>query len=230
MTQSFRIMLVDDHALVRQGCKQALEAAGFDVVAEAANGEAAYQGFFKISPDAVVMDLSMNNVSGWEVIDRICSRAPGARILVLTMHDEPTLAARALKAGALGYITKTADADTLVEAVRRVARGELYLSPEIAMPLAVTDVLSTDNPLAVLSPREFEVFRMLVDGTSNADIATALSLSQKTVTNCNLRIKQKLGQRSLADLVKLALRCGVTRHNAPPTPELIPEPARRRQR
>jgi two-component system, NarL family, invasion response regulator UvrY len=216
MSHLIQIMLADDHALVRQGCRQVLEDAGFEIVCEAINGEDAYIKFCQHRPRVVIMDLSMNNGSGLDAINRIYTRFHDARILVLTMHDDPHIVARALKAGAIGYLSKTADADTLVAAVKHVGMGKSFLSNEIALPLALTGINEADNPLGILSPREFEIFRLLADGTSNTEIAQTLSMSKKTVTNYYMRIKQKLGQRSLADLVKLAIRYGVNKQNILP--------------
>lgn len=212
-TNAVPIMLVDDHTLIRQCCRQSFEAAGFKVVAEAGSGEEAVQQYIRTRPRAVVMDLSMKNIGGLEAIKRIRTRDPQARILVLSMHDEPAIAARAIRAGACGYVTKTSDADTLIDAVRRVSAGETYLSPELALPLALIDGIDADNPLRSLSPREFEVLCHLVDGDTVAEIAEALSLSHKTVGNCLIRIRQKLGAKGLVDLIKLALSFGINKQN-----------------
>ncbi|MGH8504206.1 MAG: response regulator [Gammaproteobacteria bacterium] len=209
-------LLIDDHALVRQGCRQALEAMNVDVVAEADNGEQGFQEFLSHRPRLVVMDLSMAAGGGIEAIRRIRGEAPDARILVLSMHDEPAIAARALNAGALGYVTKTARAQDFVDAIKHIADGEHYLSHDIALALAISSSGRKGDPLSSLTDREFEIFQMLVDGQTTAEISANLGLSPKSVTNIHLRIKHKLNTRSLADLVRLAISTGAGKRNILP--------------
>lgn len=209
-------MLVDDHALVRQGCRQAVEAAGFEVVSEAENGEQAYQQFMTHRPRLVIMDLTMTQGGGIEAIKRIRAEAKDTCILVLSMHDEPAIAARALNAGALGYVTKTAAAHEFIQALQHVANGEHYLSHDVAVALAVAPSDKEWDPLRSLTDREFGVFQMLVDGRTTAEISTALGLSPKSVTNVHLRIKHKLDARNLADLVHLAISAGAAKKNILP--------------
>jgi two-component system, NarL family, invasion response regulator UvrY len=205
--QGIRIMLVDDHAIVRSGFRRLLEQQpDCHVVAEAADAERAYKLFVEHEPDVVVLDLSMPGLSGLDTIRRIIGRQPAARILVFSMHEDAAVAERAIQLGACGYVTKSSAPETLALAVIEVAAGRLALSPDIAQALAILKVTGNVDPLSVLSPREFEIFRLLAGGYSVIAIAGLLSLSGKTVANYHSLIKQKLGIASDVELVLLAQR------------------------
>lgn len=203
------ILLVDDHVIVRKGCRDLLAGAGYFNILEAAEGEAAYSMFVKHAPEIVVMDLSMPKCSGLDTIRRIVARDQAARIVVFSMHNEPLYAARALQAGAVAYVTKTSPPESLVTAVKAALGGERYLSHDVAQALAIADLTTQENPLAVLTPREFEIFRMLVLGNSNAEIGAAIAIAAKSVSNAVGRIKEKLGAASTTDLVRLAIKHSV---------------------
>lgn len=208
---NIRIMLVDDHAIVRSGFRRLLEQQpGCQVVAEAADADRAYALFVEHEPDVIVLDLSMPGVSGLDTIRRIMTRKPSAKILVFSMHEDAALAERALQLGARGYVTKSSAPETLASAVADVARGKLALSRDIAQALAVLRIAADDNPVNVLSAREFEIFRLLAHGQSVAAIATLMTLSGKTVANYHSLIKQKLGISTDVELVLLAQRHKVT--------------------
>jgi two-component system invasion response regulator UvrY len=208
---NIRIMLVDDHAIVRSGFRRLLEQQpGCHVVAEAADADRAYALFMEHEPDVVVLDLSMPGVSGLDAIRRIIARKPSAKILVFSMHEDASLAERAIQLGARGYVTKSSAPETLASAVADVVQGKLALSPDIAQALAILKVTADDNPVNVLSAREFEIFRLLAGGHSVASIATLMSLSGKTVANYHSLIKQKLGISTDVELVLLAQRQRVT--------------------
>jgi two-component system, NarL family, invasion response regulator UvrY len=202
-----RILLVDDHAVVRAGFRRLLEQQpDMQVVAEGGEGDRAYTLFVEHEPDVVVIDLTMPGVSGLEVIRRIIARQPVARILVFSMHEDASLAERAIQLGARGYVTKSSAPEILTSAVREVADGKLYLSSDIATSIAILKLTGDANPVKLLSPREFEVFRLLVAGRPLADIAKSLNLSGKTIANYQTLIKQKLGVGNDVELVLLALR------------------------
>jgi DNA-binding NarL/FixJ family response regulator len=202
-----RIMLVDDHAIVRSGFRRLLEQQpDFQVVAEAADAERAYALFVEQRPDVVVMDLSMPGVSGLDTIRRIVSRQPTAQILVFSMHEDAAVAERALQLGARGYVTKSNAPEVLASAVAAVASGKIALSPDMAKSLASLRSGGEENPLSLLSAREFEIFRLLVGGRAAADIAKLLNLSGKTVANYHTVIRQKLGITNDVELVLLAQR------------------------
>ena len=204
-----RVMLVDDHAVVRAGVRRLLEQdAKFSVVAEAETGERAYQIFGDHLPDITVIDLSMPGMGGIESIKRIIARYPTAKILVLSMHENAAFASQALKVGAKGYLAKSGLAEELANAIEWVMTGQTYLGSEISNKIALQSNNQND-PMQELSAREFEIFRMLVDGVDLAKIATTLNISMKTVSNYQTSIKQKLGVNTPIEMVRMAIRCGL---------------------
>lgn len=207
---SVRIMLVDDHAVVRAGVRRLLEQdAKFTVVAEAESGERAYQIFGEHLPDVTIIDLSMPGMGGMESIKRIVARYPTAKIVVLSMHENVAFASQALKAGAKGYVTKSGLADELANAIEWVVSGQTYLGSELSNKMALQLHNAEGDPMQALSAREFEIFRMLVDGVDLNKIAATLNISLKTVANYQTTIKQKLGVSSPVEMVRLAIRCGL---------------------
>ena len=205
-----RVLLVDDHAVVREGYRRLLErSSDLCVVGEAASAAEAYQVFCRVESDVVVMDISLPDVSGIEAMRRMLLREPGTRVLAFSFHDEAIFPNRALKAGASGYVTKASAPDVLVEAIRTVARGELFLSPDIARTLALQGVAGADNALEALSTREFEIARLLAMGHSVRAIADKLCLHPKTVANHQSIIRQKLGAQSPAALIRIATQNGL---------------------
>lgn len=208
MTQNpIRVMLVDDHAVVRMGFRLLLEgAADIRVAAEADSGEEAVRAFPEVKPDVVVMDISMPGIGGIEAVDRILAREPQARILVLSAHEDAMHARRVLKAGAVGYLTKRSAAEELIHAIRQVAQGKTYLEPSIAQQLAVQQMSGEKSPVDMLSEKEFKVFLALAKGTSVAEIAEIMSLSPRTVGTHLYNIKQKLGASNSAVLAIIAIR------------------------
>lgn len=205
-----RILLVDDHAVVRAGFKTLLENQGdLSVVAEAENGEDACRKYIEHDPDVVIMDLSLPGIGGLEAIRRIVQRQHDARILVFSMHEDTVFVEQALQAGARGYIGKSSAPVVLVEAVRQLAGGNIYIDKEIAQQLAFQKTKGTDSPFESLSTREFEIFCMLAEGLSVNDISQRLSLSYKTVANYATQIKSKLDVATPAELARLAIRHGI---------------------
>src|SRR5262245_47770694 len=205
-----RVLLADDHAVVREGYRRLLErTSGIEVIAEASNGEQTYRLFCDCTPDVVVMDINLPGMSGVEATRRIVAREPSAKVLVFSMHEDVVFPSRALEAGARGYLTKSSAPEVLVEAVRAVAQGRIYLSHDVAQKLAVRLLPGQQVPLGELSPREFEVFRLLAEGKSVVDIARILSLSQKTVANYQSLVKQKLEADTSAQMVWIALQHGL---------------------
>jgi two-component system, NarL family, invasion response regulator UvrY len=210
MNKVIKIMLVDDHAVVRAGVRRLLEQdERFLVVAEAANGESAYQQYGEHMPDIVIIDLSMPGMGGMEAISRIMMRYTAAKLLVLSMHENAAFASQALKAGARGYLTKNGLAEELVNALEQIANGQTYVNANIAQKIAQQFLHSEDNPLQQLSAREFEIFRMLAEGIDSIEIGKKLNISGKTAANYQTIIKQKLGINNSVELVRLAIRCGL---------------------
>lgn len=210
MLEKTRLLLVDDHAIVREGYRRLLESrADLAIVGEAANAREALEQFKALLPDVLVLDLGLPDMGGVELIRRLLQRDADARILVFTMHREPLFATQALRAGALGYVTKSSPPDVLVAAVYQVAARRQVISPDIAPELALALIERPREPLAELAPREFEILRLLLDGCSAEDIGARLSISAKTVQNSHYQIKSKLGVRSDIELTRLALRLGL---------------------
>ena len=207
---TIRIMLVDDHAVVRAGVRRLLEQdTRFLVVAECESGERAYQQFGEYLPDITVMDLSMPGMGGMEAIGRIITRYPTAKLLVLSMHENAAFASQALKAGAKGYLSKNSLAEELVNALYSIVKGQTYINASINKQIAQQFLNATENPLQILSAREFEIFRLLAEGVDNTAIAATLNISPKTVANYQTSIKQKLGINNSVELVRLAIRSGL---------------------
>jgi two-component system, NarL family, invasion response regulator UvrY len=209
--RGIRVLLADDHTLVREGIKQLLSATtDIRVEGEAANGDEALALARAHEYDLAVLDMSMPGVAGIELIKRLRAERPQLRLLVLSMHGEEQYAARALKAGAAGYLTKDAASAQLVGAIRKVAGGGVHLSDAAAALLVAAGNGSVGAPHERLSNREFEVFRLLVAGESPTGIAERLHLSVKTVSTHKTRILDKMGVGSTADLVRYAVEKGLT--------------------
>jgi two-component system invasion response regulator UvrY len=205
-----RVMLVDDHAVVRMGFRLLLEGApDMKVVAEADSGEEAVRRFPEVRPDVAVMDISMPGIGGLEAIGRILAREPGAKILVLSAHEDVMHARRVLKAGAVGYLTKRSAAEELIQAIRQVSQGKTFLEPAIAQQLAVQQLSGEKSPVDMLSEKEFKVFLALAKGQSVAEIAQVMSLSPRTIGTHLYNIKQKLGASNQAELAIIAMRTGL---------------------
>jgi two-component system, NarL family, invasion response regulator UvrY len=209
-----RILLIDDHPVVREGYRRLLERTpDMIVIGEAATGEEAYGLFCEHHPDLIVLDVDLPGMSGLETIRRILAREPRARVLVFSMHQEALIGSRALRAGARGYVTKASAPDVLLEAVRAVGSGRLFISNDMAQVLAVHAVEGSHGALNSLSPREFEVFRLLAEGKRLAEIARILSLSEKTVANYQWSVKQKLEADTSAQMALIALERGLVQND-----------------
>lgn len=204
------VLLVDDHTVVRTGFRLLLESTpDVRVIAEADSGEAACRRYDETTPDIVVLDLSMPGIGGLETLRRIRARNQSARMLALSAHDDVMHARRALRQGALGFLSKRTAPETLLEAVRTVAAGQRYIDPRLAQEIAIADVSGALSPLELLSEREFEVFMRLANGSAVQRIATELNLSASTVGTHLYNIKQKLQVSNQAELTLVALRAGL---------------------
>lgn len=210
MTERRRILLVDDHAIVCEGYRSLLQKQPeLSVVGSAADGGEAYRLYKSTQPDLVIMDLTMPGMGGIEGIRRIRMWDSAARVLVLTMHESAAFAIQAFRAGARGYVTKSSPPQTLVQAVFEVLAGRTALSPDIDHALALSRVSEQPAAVDVLSPREFEVLRMLLAGRTGDEIAATLHLSPKTVANTRYLMRGKLGVTSDIDLMRLAIQQGL---------------------
>ena len=209
----WRVMLVDDHAVVRAGYRRLLEdEPDLEVVAEHADADAAYTALARVPPglppgsagaDLLVLDLSMPGRSGLDLLRRASLRWPPLRVLVFSMHDSPVMVAQALKTGAAGFVTKGSEPEVLVQALRRIARGEApVLSPDLAAVLP--GGAAPEAPHLGLSAREFDVLRGLIDGQTVEQIAERLRISPKTVSNYQTLIRQRLGVATAVELLHYA--------------------------
>jgi len=201
------ILLVDDHPIVREGYRSLLERQpGCRVVAEADNAASAYQAYRNVSPDLVIMDLSLPGAGGLEAVRHIRQWDKAARILVFTMHSGAAFALKAFEAGASGYVTKSSSA---------VAKGGRALSDDVAREIAAERLAQGRSPLDDLGPRETEILRLVASGRTSEEIAEALNLSTKTVQNYHYQIKSKVGARTDAHLVWLAIGAGLVNDDRP---------------
>lgn len=207
-----RIVIADDHAIVREGLKRIVaEADDLEVVNEAADGTEVMTRVREQDFDVLVLDLSMPGRSGMELIKLVKAEKPKLRILVLSMHQELQYAVRAIKSGASGYLTKESAPGQLVQALRKIAAGGAYVSAEVAEQLALGAMPGATNalPHEALSDREFEVFQWIAAGLSVTDIAHRLHLSVKTVSTHKAHVMQKMGWQNQNDLIRYAIRHGV---------------------
>jgi len=209
-----KLLIVDDHPIVRAGLRRLLASErGFDIV-EAATGPEAIAAFREQQPDLVILDLNLPGLSGLEVLSRLRADNPKARVLVLSMLDNPLYVTRVLEAGAGGYVSKSAPPEQLLEAVRRVAAGQPYIEHEIAQELVLWNLRTTAEPLRQLSQRDVEFLRLLAEGNSLTEIAGALGIGYKTVANHCSQLKAKLATPRMADLIRLAISSGLSAADA----------------
>ena len=203
-----RIVIADDHTILREGLKQLLASAeGIEVVGEAVDGHEVLHRVRNAEFDLLLLDLSMPGKTGMELIKQVKSERPRLRILVLSMHGEQQYAVRAIRAGASGYLTKESAATQLVAAIRKVAAGGAFISPEVAEQLARGAMPQSEGPPhAALSDREYEVFQLLVSGRTITEIANQLNLSVKTVSTHKARLLEKIGIANQTELVHYALK------------------------
>jgi len=220
MKNRIKVILVDDHAVVRAGFRMLLSTDdAIEVIAEAERGEQACQLYLEKQPDVMVLDLSMPGIGGLETIRRICNRDSHAKILVFSVHDEMVYVDRAMNAGAKGYITKHAHPEILIEAIQKIAEGEVYIEQGLIRP---DGALSSEDPetkeadykaiIGSLSAREFDVFLLLAKGLTAHKIADELCLGYKTVANYGTQIRSKLKVSSAAELAHIAIVLGVMKN------------------
>lgn len=207
------VILTDDHSIVRSGLRQLLSSAGdIRVVGEAADANALRELLRQMTPHVVLLDLSMPGLSGVDLIKRLQQTYPALPVLVLSMHVEAQIVARALRAGAAGYVTKDCDPATLISAVRKVAAKGRYIDPALVDSVVFNGGLGSDSdsPHEQLSPRELQVLERIAAGRPLGEIADELHLSPKTVSTHKMRLMQKLELQTNADLLKYAVRHGIT--------------------
>jgi two-component system, NarL family, invasion response regulator UvrY len=200
------VLIIDDHPIVLQGCRRMLEDAGVKTVLEARDAASGYRLYRRHRPDVVIVDLAMQEggLRGLDVIRRMRSHDHRSRILVFSMHSDPIIAARALEAGATGYVLK--DSDELMKAFDQVRTGTPYLSNDLAMQVALVRTGVRPNPLAELTPRELQILSLLAEGKPYGRIADGLNVSYKTVVNACSQLKQKLNAKNLPELIRVAVQ------------------------
>jgi two-component system invasion response regulator UvrY len=201
------VLVIDDHPVLLQGARRVLEDAQIGPVFEAGHIVAGYRMYRRNSPEVVVVDLAMHGqqLGGMALIRRIRSHDPRARIIVFSMHDDPAIVARALEAGASGYLLKDTASGELVRAVQQVRAGVRYLSHELAVEVALLRMTSKIDPLGELTPRELETLSLLACGKSYSHIADELRISYKTVSNVSYQLRQKLGASNMPELIRSAV-------------------------
>ena len=201
------VLVIDDHPFVLQACRRLLHDAGVGDVLDARDIASGYRIYRRLRPEVVIVDLSMGGgLGGLPLIKRIRSRDTNTRILVFSMHNDPAIAARALQAGANGYVLKDAAPEELIRALEKVRSGQPYLSGDMAVEVALAGSGTRRNLLADLTPREFEILSLLSCGKTYGLIAEELSVSYKTVVNMSSQLKQKLDARNLPDLIRIAVQ------------------------
>jgi DNA-binding NarL/FixJ family response regulator len=204
-----RVLIVDDHRIVASGCRALFGDDPEIVILEASDAESGERAFVDERPDICVLDINLPTVSGFELARRILARDGAARIIIFSMNDDPIFAARAIEVGAKGYVSKTGDPCDLMEAVREVGKGGTYLPPALARSIAFAGPAFAKSPLSKLTSREMEILRLLSAGKNLSEIAWLVHSSYKTVANTSSIMRQKLGVRTSAELVRLAIKSGV---------------------
>jgi two-component system, NarL family, invasion response regulator UvrY len=205
-----RVLIVDDHPIVASGCRALLAGEPEIAILEASDAESGERVFIAEHPDICVLDINLPTVSGFELARRILAHAASARIIMFSMNDDPIFAVRAIEIGAKGYVSKSGDPYDLVEAIREVGKGGTYLPPAIAQSIAFAGPSLTQNPLSKLTSREIEILRLLSAGKSLSEIAWLVHSSYKTIANTSSIMRQKLGVRTSAELVRLAIESSLT--------------------
>jgi len=210
-----RLLLADDHRLLREGLRRSLTDEGFDVIGEASDGQEAVKLATELQPDVVLMDVSMPEMDGVEAARRLHERSPNVRVVMLTMHADADVVASAIRAGASGYLVKDCSTEEIADAVRMAASGDTALSPQLASTM-LNELRRLDRPSQpeddrVITKREEEVLQLIADGCSTPEVATKLYISQKTVKNHLASIYQKLEARDRTQAVVQAVRMGIIR-------------------
>ena len=217
---NIRVMLVDDHDLIRYGLRRLLEdQSGIDVIEEASSGEEALEKVRAAKPDVVLMDINMPGIGGFEATSRMSKSHPESRIIVLTVHSEGPLPKRVLEAGAVGYLTKGCPVEEMVQAIQRVNAGERYIAPSIAQQLALSMLPGEESIIDVLSQRELQVLIMISRGMRTNAISEKLSLSPKTVSTYRKRLHDKLDVSNDVEMMHLAIKHGLLEEEESKTPK-----------
>lgn len=206
------VMLVDDHTMLRQGLRRSLETEGIPVIAEASNGEEAIKIALDTKPNVVLMDVSMPQIDGIEATRRLVQADARQRVVILTMHIDREVIERAMKAGAVGYMTKDSSVKEVVMAIKLAYNGDRILSPRLA-EVMLQEAKKEEGPVSLLSPREEELLQHIADGLATSEVAEKMYISQKTVKNHLASIYEKLQARDRTQAVLMAVKMGIVKLN-----------------
>jgi DNA-binding NarL/FixJ family response regulator len=205
-----RVLIVDDHPVVLSGCRALFASDASVKIDEAVDAKTGHRAFVARKPDVTVIDINLPDVSGFELMRRIRRDDPGAKIIMFSMNDDPAFVVRAVEMGAQGYVSKGDDPRVLVKAVRKVAAGDNFISPQLAEAVTFSGAAIKANPASQMSSRELEILRLLGRGDKIVEVADALGISYKTVANTTSLLKQKLGAKNHSDLIRIAVEMGLS--------------------
>ena len=204
-----KVLIVDDHPVVLSGCRSLFASDNTVKIEEATDAKSGHRAYLARKPDVTVIDIKLPDVSGFELMRRIRKDDPEARIIMFSMNDDPALVVHAIEMGAQGYVWKGDDPRMLVKAVRKVAAGDNFISPQLAEAVTFSGASIRANPASQVTARELEILRLLGRGDKIAEVANALEISYKTVANTTSLLKQKLGAKSHSDLIRIAVEMGL---------------------
>jgi DNA-binding NarL/FixJ family response regulator len=206
---STKVLIVDDHPVVLTGCRSLFAGDPSVRIEEAGDARSGHRAYVQKKPDVTVIDISLPDLSGFELMRRIRKDDPDARIIMFSMNDDPAFVVRAVELGAQGYVSKGDDPRLLVKAVRKVAAGDNFISPQLAKAVTFSAAAIKASPATQMSPRELEILRLLGRGDKIVEVARALDISYKTVANTTSLLKQKLGAKNHSDLIRIAVEMGL---------------------
>jgi DNA-binding NarL/FixJ family response regulator len=205
-----RILIVDDHPVVLSGCRALFANDRSIRIDEAGDAKSGHRAFVQKKPDVTVIDINLPDVSGFELMRRIRKDDPDAKIIMFSMNDDPAFVVRAVEMGAQGYVSKGDDPRLFVKAVRKVAAGDQFITPQLAEAVTFSGAAIKANPVSQMTPRELEILRLLGRGDKIVEVADALGISYKTVANTTSLLKQKLGAKNHSDLIRIAVEMGLS--------------------
>ena len=205
---STKVLIIDDHPVVLSGCRSLFAGDSSVQIDEASDGKSGHRAYLHKKPDVTVIDIILPDVSGFEVMRRIRKDDPRAKIIMFSMNDDPAFVVRAVEMGAQGYVSKGDDPRLLVKAVRKVAAGDHFITPQLAEAVTFSSAAIKAHPVSQMTSRELEILRLLGRGDKIVEIADALEISYKTVANTTSLLKQKLGAKNHSDLIRIAVELG----------------------
>jgi len=206
---AIRVLIVDDHPVVVSGCRSLFASDTSVKIDGAGDAKSGQKAFVTCKPDVTVIDINLPDVSGFELMRRIRKDDPDAKIIMFSMNDDPALVVRAVEMGAQGYVAKGDDPRMLMKAVRKVASGDNFISPQLAEAVTFSGASIKANPSSQMTARELEILRLLGRGDKIGEVADALDISYKTVANTTSLLKQKLGAKNHSDLIRIAIEMGL---------------------